>query len=249
MYLNFLKTLSLLVIVGLISVQNSFAQTEKQSVKIDSGKNLIKLNLGSFLFKSVAVQYEHAIGKKTSIGIGLRTMPESNLPFASSFNNDQKFLQSLLLSNFAITPEVKFYMGKGVFKGFYVAPFLRYAKYDASGVLDFTVQNVEESIPLKGSLNTYTAGVLIGAQWRIAKNVYFDWSIFGPQYGFSDGDISGKKSLTLQEQDELRKEIEKLENDMPIGKFSHTINGEGVKVDIKGPWAGIRANFGIGYRF
>ncbi|TCD02315.1 hypothetical protein EZ449_18310 [Pedobacter frigidisoli] len=74
------------------------------------------------------------------------------------------------------------------------------------------MNNKQEYIPLSGNLTTFTAGVLIGAQWKIANKVYFDWSIFGPQYGFSKGKISGTKTLTLQEQQSLRDELKDLES-------------------------------------
>jgi hypothetical protein len=41
---------------------------------------------------------------------------------------------------YTITPEVRFYLGKGYGKGFYIAPFYRNLKYDITGV-NFTYTN------------------------------------------------------------------------------------------------------------
>lgn len=197
--------------------------------------------------KTINVQYERAVWGKTSVGLGLRVMPKGSLPFSSSFDSIDDQLGSLEMGNIAITPEIKFYLGKGVFNGFYIAPFLRYANYNASINYEFTSNNVAEIIPLSGKLNTFTAGVLFGAQWAVAKKVYLDWSIFGPQYGFSNGNLKGTKNLDANEQQALRDELAGI--DLPVGTITTTVNANGAVVDLKEPWAGIRANIGIGYRF
>ncbi|RZL42672.1 MAG: DUF3575 domain-containing protein, partial [Pedobacter sp.] len=229
----------------LCSVQG-FSQI-KQTAAPDTGKNLIKLNLASLALKTFSVQYERAIHKKISVGMGVRLMPKGALPFSSSFDSIDDQLGSLELGNVAITPEIRFYMGKDVFKGFYIAPFLRYANYNASINYEFDVNNVTQIMPLSGKLSTYTGGLLIGAQWRIANKVYLDWSILGPQYGFSSGELNGTKTLNAQEQQELRDELNGI--DLPVGKIESTVTANGAKLKFDGPWAGIRANIGIGYRF
>jgi hypothetical protein len=240
------KKFSLAIVIAVIGVQSSFAQIQK-TTGAEEGKNLIKLNLGSLFLKTVSVEYERAIHNKISVGLGVRVMPKGSLPFSSSFDSIDDQLGSLELGNIAITPAIKFYMGKGVFKGFYVAPFLRYANYNASINYEFESNNIIEKMPLTGKLNTFTGGVLLGAQWRIAKKVYFDWSIFGPHYGFSSGELVGTKSLTTTQQQDLRDELDGI--DLPVGKITSTVNASGATVKVDGPWAGIRGNIGIGYRF
>jgi hypothetical protein len=235
--------------VGLFFFSNGFTQATTVKFPADTGKNLIKLHFGSFLFKSANIQYERAIKKRMALGLSIRWMPKSSVAFSSSFSDDDEVMGSFKTGNFAITPEIRWYFGKKVFKGFYVAPFLRLANYSAATNYDFTVNGVKENIPLKGNLTTFTTGVLIGAQWRIANKVYFDWSIFGPHDGFSKGKITGTKTLSAEEQKSLKEELKDLENDMPIGKVSSNVDGNGATVNVSGPWAGIRANLGIGYRF
>lgn len=242
MNLKITKSLALTIVTGLMSI--SFAFSQKTA---DTGNNLIKVNFVSLFMKTANVQYERAIYGKTSVGIGLRIMPKGTLPFSSSFNSIDEQIGSLKTGNFAITPEIKFYLGKEVFKGFYIAPFLKYANYSASINYEYRSNNQDEVIPLNGSINTYTVGVLVGAQWRIANNFYLDWSIFGPQYGISRGNLKGTKTLTAQEQKDLKGNLDDI--NLPVGKTSNTVTASGAMVDFKGPWAGIRANIGIGYRF
>lgn len=242
---TFTKGLTFAIILGLFTVQG-FAQIQKTAAP-DTGKNLIKLNFASLALKTFSVQYERAVYKKVSVGLGVRIMPKGSLPFSSSFDSIDDQLGSLELGNVAITPEIKFYMGKGVFKGFYVAPFLRYTNYNASINYEFESGNTPEIMPLSGKINTFTGGVLLGAQWRIANKIYFDWSIFGPQYGFSSGELKGVRTLNAQEQQDLSDELNDI--DLPVGKVKSTVTANGATVKFDGPWAGIRANLGIGYRF
>lgn len=170
--------LAVTFVASLIISQTCSAQTIK--FPADTGQNLVKINLPSLAMKTINLQYERVITKKTTVGLGLRIMSKGSLPFSSAFDSIDDQLGGLTLGNIAITPEIKFYMGKGAFHGFYIAPYLRYANYNASIDYEFTVNGITETIPLNGSLNTFTAGVLFGAQWRIAKKnlpglVYF-WS-------------------------------------------------------------------------
>lgn len=247
MNLNLKKKLGLTFVIGIGCLQISLAQNTKSAGSSEDGANLVKLNLPTLLMKTIHVQYERAIYGKTSVGLGLRVMPKGSLAFKSAFNDIDDQLGSLEFGNIAITPEIKFYLGKGVFKGFYIAPYLKYAHYNTSINYEFTSGSKTEIMPLSGKLNTYVAGVLFGAQWEIANKFYLDWSIFGPQYGISQGSLIGKKSLTTQEQADLKKELDDI--NLPVGKVTSTVDGNGATVDLKGPWTGIRANIGIGYRF
>lgn len=239
--------LVLMAIVGAFTAQTGLAQTEMPKKRAESGKNLLKVNLPSFALRTIAVQYERAIAKNISLGLGYRSMSKGALPFASSLNEIDEQLGSLQLGNHAFTPEIKFYMGQGVFRGFYIAPFMRIAKYNAAIDYGFEVNNTLQKIPLSGELKTVTGGLLLGAQWRVARKVYLDWSIIGPQYGKANGKLRGEKALNAQEQQELREELNGI--DLPVVKITSTVDANGATVDFKGPWAGVRANIGIGYRF
>ena len=259
---TFTKSILLSALLFLITeTKPLYAQIDSSYIRneVEPGKNLIKINLLALPLNSYSFQLERAIGRKTAVGLGLRYMPKSGLPLKSQIENliddPETFeqIQNLKTGNLAITPEVRFYMGKGVFRGFYVAPFVRYAKYTAELPFNFEVfdQNgntTSEMIPLSGDLTTLTGGLLLGAQWKLSKLIYLDWSFFGPQYGTSKGNISGKRSLTTEEQDALRDELSTLE-DLPLVNTTYTVDSEGAKVDFKGPWAGIRSSFSIGVRF
>lgn len=168
-------------------------------------------------------------------------------------------LRNFKMSNFAITPEIKFYFGKDVFRGFYIAPFARYAVYNGSIPFDFEVDANDddvidrtETIPLNGDIKTFTGGLLFGAQWKLSKRIYLDWFILGPNYGSSKGSITGSTAhFSPVEREELRKELESVfeDADIPLVKIKTEVNEETADVNFTGPWAGIRAGLSLGIRF
>ncbi|ACU04056.1 DUF3575 domain-containing protein [Pedobacter heparinus] len=245
-----LSILLFFCIAGKVNAQENGTET--------AGKNLVKWNVGAIFLNNYSFQYERAIAPKISVALGLRFSPKSSLPFKSSIeksiDNDDTWnnIKDFKTGNFALTPEVRFYLGKGGFRGFYIAPFVRYATYSAEGPFTFDV-NVAgttrtETMPLSGDITALTGGVLFGAQWKLSKLVYLDWWILGPNYGTSSGSISGKKSLNSDEQAALRDALTDLD-DLPLVKTKYTVDNEGAKVDFDGPWAGLRGGLSIGFRF
>mgnify|MGYP003296313382 CR=1 FL=1 len=236
-----------------------FAQSEVNTNPTKEANYLVKVNLLSLPLNNYSFQLERSVGKKMAVGLGLRFMPESGIPFASTveglINDPESWdqIKKLKTSNFAITPEVRFYFGRGVFHGFYLAPFVRYTHYTVDLPFNFDVPDqagntTTEQIPLTGQLNTLTGGLLAGAQWAVSSKIYIDWSILGPQYGFSNGTLTGKRALNNDEQDAVRQELGNLE-DLPLIKTTYTVDNSGVVADLKGPWAGVRSSLGIGIRF
>lgn len=224
--------------------------------------NIVKVNLMAIALKSYSFQYERVINKRISVALGLRTMPTTGLPFTSAFNNivgsdDPQVSQTindLKMGNFAITPEVRFYLSKkGFGRGFYIAPYYRFAKFKSSEVpIEYqTSPTTTNAIKLKGDIATHTGGLMFGAQWALGKYISLDWWILGAHYGKGNGSLSGVPTspLTTEEQNEIRTTIEDFSVNLPVGKITSQINANSVKAIIDGPWAGVRAGLTIGFRF
>ena len=103
-----------------------------------SKNNIVKLNLMGLPLKNFSFQYERVITKRLSVAVGIRTMPTGSLPFANSFatqvgDGDPELeanIRAVKVGNFAVTPEVRLYLSrKGYGRGFYIAPYYRYAKF------------------------------------------------------------------------------------------------------------------------
>lgn len=261
------KTLLSLAVI-LFNFFITVAQTNSTTPTIDSlsvnrelilpKKNNVKISLTSLVFKNFQFQYERSLTKRIGFVIGYSFIPKGSVPFKSQINDltssdpDTKDLFSNAeLGYTAITPEVRFYLGKGYGKGFYIAPFYRHLQYDITGV-NFTYTNQlggQDDIDLGGKLSANTFGVQFGAQFNLGKHLILDWWIAGPHYGTSKGDFVGvsDRTLTQFEQDELQKELDKI--DLPLSDVTAKANANGATINISGPWAGVRSGISLGYRF
>lgn len=222
-------------------------------------ENLLKLNLTSLPLKQYAVQYERVLNRKLSFAVAVRVMPTSTLPLQKiildAVGDDpdtRKVIETFRMSNMAITPELRFYLSKrGYGRGFYLAPFYRYASYKTSQMtFDYDLSGGGQgSINLAGKLTSNTGGLLLGAQWPLGKHLVLDWWILGPHYGSGNGMFKGQssQSLTQSEQDDLRTQLEDI--DIPLTNKTINVTANGASLGLDGPWAGIRAGFSLGIRF
>lgn len=224
----------------------------------DIPMNLVKVNVTSLAFKNISLQYERILDKPISLAFGISTMPESSVPFRNQIldntgnNPDTKnAIENLRIKSFSFTPEFRFYLGRGYGRGFYIAPFYRYATY-STNTLAFSYQNTlgqDATINLSGKLKANTGGLLFGAQWKLGEHISLDWWILGPHYGNGKGDFAGvsNQPLTPVEQDQIRQAIDDL--DIPLTKKTYTVNSGGATMNLDGPWGGIRSGIAIGFRF
>jgi Protein of unknown function (DUF3575) len=239
-------------------------QPEGATTKAPAGKstlpmNMIKVNLTSLPLKQYALQYERVLNRKFSFALGVRVMPASTLPFKQAIldavgddPDTRDVLDRFQMSNLAITPEFRFYLSKrGYGRGFYLAPFYRYASYKTSK-LEFDYDDGAggtETINMTGKLTSNTGGLLLGAQWPLGKRLVLDWWILGPHYGSGNGLFSGASTQTMTptEQDDLRTQLEDI--DIPLTNTKVVVTANGASLELDGPWAGIRAGFSLGIRF
>lgn len=221
-------------------------------LKAQEKSNLIKLNLWPLSVGNIALEYERSINEHLSINGTISYRPKANLPFKSlwesAFDDDNNILGEAKLGAFSITPEVRFYISnKEVLKGFYIAPFVKYANYSVQTKITVDESNYHREVPISGTLNAFTAGVAVGNQWKLGENIYLDWRIVGPSYGFNNGKFEGKTPLNTDEQREIKRQLE--EFDSNLMKIKKEVNADGVTLSTSGPFAGIRTALSIGYRF
>lgn len=248
-----MKKLSLLL-AATICCATLLAQKEKDGKEPASLKNMVKLNLPALALKNISIQYERAVARKVTVAGTFRYIPTGSIPLKSVFvdladdPDTERQLNNLKVGNIAFMPEVRYYFSKkGAFRGFYLGLFANIARYNADLLFEYDDALVTKTIPLSGNVTSITGGLMIGAQFKLGGRVYLDWWILGPNYGSSNGNLSGKKSMSPSEQQSLRDELNDL--DIPLTKFTYTVDANGANMDIKGPWAGIRAGINIGFRF
>ncbi|MFV8226215.1 DUF3575 domain-containing protein [Christiangramia aquimixticola] len=224
----------------------------------ESRKNIPKFSFTSLVFRNIQLQYERVLNRKFSAGLAYSMIPEGDFPFretiinsASSEDDISRYIGNASLKYSSFTPEVRFYVGKGYGKGFYLAPFYRHTSYTLDNINFYydTDEGFEENLATKGDLSSNTFGLQIGSQFNLGSRLILDWFIIGPHYGSGNGDLAGTTAGTLSEteQQSLRNTLNEI--DFPLGEFSNEVNSKGAVVKIEGPWAGIRAGLALGYRF
>ncbi|WP_140937444.1 DUF3575 domain-containing protein [Sphingobacterium lumbrici] len=259
------QILKLVPLLGLLLVlSNSQAQTIPSTE--NESLNMVKFNAMSLFGGKFSFEYERMLTNRIAAAAAISIRPNKGLPFRSTIKNfaDDEELNQLIdefsSSNFSITPEVRFYTSKrGPFRGFYIAPYVKYASYGASLPLDFDIEETgiysrTETIPLKGDLTSFTAGVSCGVNFKLSRNIHLDWRIMGPGYGSAKGSVSGKMALDADEQSALRESLADLKTDMedlPLSvKIDYDVNADGANIKVlRSPWAGIRSGLSIAYRF
>jgi hypothetical protein len=231
-------------------IQNSVEHPEKE--------NFLKINLTSLPLKNYHLQYERVLSRKVSVAIGARVMPNTGIPLKSlvldAVGDDQdtrQIVENSRLQNIAITPEVRFYLGKGYGKGFYIAPYYRYTSFSTENItLTYAATaGPDRSVDLKGELSAHSGGIMFGAQWFLGKSISLDWWIVGAHYGAGNGSFSGTPDMpfTPGEQDEIRRILEDI--DVPLIEKKISVSANNVSATIDGPFGGLRGGILLGIRF
>ncbi len=72
---------------------------------------------------------------------------------------------------------------------------------------------------------------------------------FGPHYGSGKGNFNGvsSRTLTQEEQNDLRQQLNDL--DIPLTNKTVSVTSNGASLKLDGPWGGVRTGLSIGVRF
>jgi hypothetical protein len=248
------------------TISTSFAQNEnaaaqkKETPKIHHAMNFIKTNITGIILKNYSLQYERVLSRKFSFALQYRMMPTTTIPFQKLIlkqvgdddPDTKKTIEDLKLSNNAITPELRWYVGKkGYGRGFYIAPFFRYANFKTNNIDIFYTDSSgsENSISLSGKLSSYTGGILFGVQHHYGKHIVLDVWLLGPHYGSGKGEFDGvsSKPLSQSEQNDLRDNLNNI--DIPLTTKTVNVNPNGASLKLDGPWGGLRSGISLGYKF
>lgn len=241
-----------------VCAQEVPAPLPADTVKIS--KNLIKFNVTAAFIKNYSLQYERILSRNVSLGVAVRVMPETGIPYSDNIikwfditdPDAQNVIENAIVGNYAITPEVRFYTGKKRYgNGFYFSLFYRYGHYTVDNAIVPYTNDLDEDITLSssGNVSSHTGGFMIGAQWALGKHLCLDWWILGPHFGISSGDMNSLPSAPLSEVDQ--QDIADSLNEIDIPMFDQTVNVTADKVNMvfDGPWGGIRAGLSIGFKF
>jgi hypothetical protein len=220
-------------------------------------RNIFKVNLSSLSSKTISVQYERVMNQRASIALGLRYGPKGNIINSAITSNIKEIDASVItaltgsqITNYAITPEAKIYLGKGYGKGFYIAPFARFENFDLELPYAATLSSGKTIVALiKGSKTGYGGGILFGWQFNINKFICVDWWLAGPYIGPQEyklsGDIIGG-ALTTSEISQV-KDFFNAPN--PLVEFDANITPTRISVSKTTSNPLLRTGFCVGFRF
>lgn len=248
--MKFIKASCLLLLMG---IQFVAAQEIKKDSTQKIDKNIVKINLIGF---SINGQYERLLSKRFSVALSYKFLPSGKFLFRGlipmSDPQAKESLDNLIVSNSAITPELRLYVGKkGYGQGFYLAPFFRSASFSGKGIgIDFTLDNGQPAtFDMSGKIKSNTFGLLLGAQWKLGKRIWLDWQILGPHYGTASGNITGISSVSLSatEQTSLANALRDI--DLPFTNETVTVKANQATLGLTGPWAGLRTGISLGIGF
>lgn len=248
------KITKLLLVSFVLLSSQAFAQDTAQQKK-----NIIKLNLTSLIFKNFSLQYERVLTRKTSVALGVSIMPKTGLPFAKTLkdqfesNGDAaRAIDETQLSNMAITPEFRFYLGrKPAPAGFYLAPFARWNRLKFDQFYRFTTSDGTKHVAnIKGTIDNIGGGLLLGAQWHLSKTLTLDWWIAGPIVGSTKGTLIGTDPINIQPGDRQKIKDDIEGTDLPGLDVKAVVEQNKITADLSGGYYGLRAfGFALGFKF
>jgi hypothetical protein len=246
---------------------NEEVEVEEEVKPRKPTKNFIKMNLWNIPIRNYSFQLERVLTKRLSIAIGYRTMPEQGLPLIeqykmiagldeTTFPEDKELLdkiRSVKVSNTAITPEIRLYLSKkGYGRGFYLAPYYRMATYTLNGYSEsYESENRLNNVTLSGKITAQSYGLMMGAQWKLARFISLDWWIVGAQVGTHQGEFSAQKDISFTGDEKSL--ISEAASDISVSNIAFSSpefpSANTVRVTTSGIWGGIRAGLCLGISF
>jgi hypothetical protein len=257
-----LKKLPFLTLFGLLSFVSLAQRTvASDSVSNTTVKDIVKINMTSLPLKNVSLQYEYIVKKNLSLALGVRVMPTSAIPAEGTFLNvvaknkhdaDTKDLVSMSrMDNIALTPEVRFYLGRGYGRGLYIAPYYRFNRFTSNTlIVNYHEANgPRRSVTMNGEMTAHSVGGMVGAQWFLGKNLVIDWWIAGAHFGVASGKFIGipETELSTGEQADVRYTLNNV--DIPFVSKTTTVTADEVVTKFNGSFGGLRTGFLLGIRF
>lgn len=241
----------------------SYLTEQNDSLEFRPTRHIVKLNVPSLAFGVVSFQYEFFPINWLSLNLGMKFTPERKMPFKDQIidligdENDtddldeplNKFFEEFKYKGNSITPEVRFYLGKGYGKGFYLGPFLRFDNYKFNSTYLFQSSLDDYMIDFEGKYKGFGYGLNIGTQFTIGKHFTIDTSL-GPYFSNVKVDFNSTSNYTLtdEEVEEFRDDLNDFE--LPNGETDITLSNSSAKAKLTSDnFFNLRFNLGVGFRF
>jgi hypothetical protein len=179
-----MKKLALVTLISFLSLP-VFSQDEINT-KIE--KNQVNFYATDIINGLYTFSYERAIGKHTSVNLGLGYKTEEGLVVLSGIDRAQLKTNDITYSGFKIVPEFRYYLNESIngamLSGFYFGAYLKYSSFKSDLIGTF-IDSEDESfdIAYEGDIDVTSVGLMIGYKLPVGKHFFVDFLIAGPGTG------------------------------------------------------------------
>lgn len=209
-------------------------------------KNIAKLNLFGLGFKNISLNYERILSDRNSASLTAGfIIPGSAPTFLGNALSDTPATDDF--SGFSAVGDYRFYSKKkGAPRGFYYAPFAKYANYKY--LFESTIEDNLSDV--NTALTTYGVGIQIGTQWIIKDRFVVDWGILGvsiQQYNITSI-FTSMEDINFNE---IRESIETDIGDSNLigSPIEFTSGDDFLKAKLPFLFGGLRSYLSIGMQF
>jgi len=212
-------------------------------------RNIVKLNLPNLAFGNITLNYERILSARNSVALNLGFVPTQNPTsiLSDAFNVDETVTPAQF-SSITATGEYRFYSRKkGAGRGFYFAPYARYANHELA--FDATIQDNFSRVATE--LSAIGLGGQIGMQWLIKDRIAIDWGIVGLAAQWYTLKINYTSPLGEDLNFEaIRADLEAEIEDSPLNnKLEFTTTDDSLQAKMPFLFGGARTYLSVGYKF
>lgn len=238
---------------------SSILLKENQEYAVTGEKaNVVKIGFFGLFGLDPHLAYERVLTEKSSINVNIAFIGfKGNFPFTDIEGEEVSGDVDTKLSIFTLTPEYRIYLSrKDVPRGFYLGPYLRYARYSYqfNTTVDTENDNGEPTmvdVDIDGTMTATGLGFQMGVQWIIKDIVAIDWGFFGIGFNRYSLKVTGRADGDNVNYEQTAQDIEENLKDIPfIGRrvnFDASDNSISAKIPFFG--MALRTNLKVGVFF
>ena len=210
-------------------------------------QNIVKLNLPNLTFGNFTLNYERLLSARNSVALNLGYIrPQKPTDFLTDFV-DADEVDPAEFSGVTATAEYRIYSKKkGAGRGFYLAPYARYANHKLTFNSDIDGNFTRAAT----QLSAVGLGGQIGIQWLIKDRIVVDWGILGLSatwYNFKSTFTAVEEEINF---DEIRAELEaEIDDSILSNKLEFTSSENALEAKMPFLFGGARTYLSIGYKF
>jgi hypothetical protein len=232
----------------------------RQNATTVGKSNVVKIGFFGLFGLDPHLAYERVLTDKTTININVAFIGfNNNLPFtdidADGDNVDVDL--DTKLSIFTVTPEYRIYLSsKDVPRGFYLGPYLRYARYSYKFTTEVDTEDTNGdpttvNVDIDGSMTTTGMGFHMGVQWVINDMITIDWGFLGLGLNRHVIKVTGSSDADNVDYAETAADIEENLEDIPLIGKRVSFDAENNSITAKIPffYPAFRTNLKVGFLF